>query len=83
MSSAPAGYNGPKMGEDLGSGLGVSVSIAVPSSIPTSFYPGATPRAKLCANGGCPGVAKEAVVARVEASTTLEKRVVVPTAAPL
>ena len=80
VSSAPSGYNGAKMGQDLSSGLGVSVSIAIPASIPTSFYPEATPKAKLCSNGGCSGAA--ALVAKVEASTTLETRVVEPTAAP-
>ncbi|OCL02402.1 glycoside hydrolase family 28 protein [Glonium stellatum] len=43
VSSAPAGYNGPKMGNDLASGLGISRSIDIPTSIPTSFFPGATP----------------------------------------
>ena len=80
VSSAPAGYNGAKMGEDLGSGLGVSVSIAIPATIPTSFYPGATPKTKLCSAGGCGGVvARDLLEARVETSTTLETRVAEPT----
>jgi len=39
VSTAPTGYSGAKMPDDLAAGLGISVSIAIPA-IPTSFYPG-------------------------------------------
>ena len=46
ISSAPTGYNGPKMASDLAAGFATSASIPIPS-IPTSFYPGVTPISKL------------------------------------
>ena len=46
VNTAPSGYNGAKMPDDLPSGLGLSVSIAIPT-IPTSFYPGVTAISKL------------------------------------
>ncbi|TAQ90585.1 hypothetical protein B7494_g1119 [Chlorociboria aeruginascens] len=51
IASAPTGYSGAKMADDLPSGLGLSVSIAIPT-IPTSFYPGVTPISKLLNGSG-------------------------------
>lgn len=62
VSSAPSGYNGPKMASDLPAGLGLTVSIPIPSTIPTSFFPGARPASALM-NGAGPGASSGAAAA--------------------
>jgi len=51
VSTAPTGWDGPKMPSDLASGFAISSSIPIPP-IPTTFYPGLTPISKLLNGNG-------------------------------
>lgn len=46
VTTAPTGYNGPKMPNDLASGFPTNAPIPIPP-IPTTFYPGLQPISKL------------------------------------
>ena len=52
VSTAPEGYNGEKMKDNLQAGLGLTVSIDIPKAIPTSFYPGAAAKKPLLNGSG-------------------------------
>ncbi|MCJ1324566.1 hypothetical protein MMC10_001228 [Thelotrema lepadinum] len=70
VTSAPSGYNGAKMPNDLASGFALTASIPVPP-VPTSFYPGQSPATKLC-NGACAGASSAAAAGGASPTTTLK-----------
>ena len=72
ITTAPTGYNGAKMPDDLPSGLGLSVSIAIPT-IPTSFYPGVTAISKLLNGSGGGGAATTLATSTKAGTTTTAK----------
>jgi rhamnogalacturonan hydrolase len=72
VSSAPTGWNGPTMPNELQSGLGISVSIAIPT-IPTTFFPGATPLTPLLNGSGAGAGASATTASTTKTSTSASK----------
>jgi rhamnogalacturonan hydrolase len=52
VQTAPEGYKGEKMADDLKDGLGLTVSIDIPKAIPTMFYPGVKAKKPLLNGSG-------------------------------
>jgi rhamnogalacturonan hydrolase len=70
VSTAPSGWNGPTMPNEIQTGLGVSVSIAIPT-IPTTFFPGATPLTPLLNGSGAgAGASATASTSTTKVTTT-------------